>query len=200
MPSPRKCADAPGFVCLGGSTKVGVKRGRIAHVDLPPTSAKRVARVTLSTEERVYAPRALLDEARDRHGDAELLFVDRGLLRRVGWLGTEGEAIDALVDGVISAKEAQEGGIPRPVVYGREVRHVRAGVALIVRPPSSRDLPYVQAIAALNPRELVGPSRYAHSAATAWLRWPFAPFEVDEREWRAMENLIGTMLMPAPFG
>jgi hypothetical protein len=181
---------------------MGVKRGRIKSIELPPTASKRIARVTLDDGGRVYAPTQTLEAALDRpdeETDEEFVFVERGFLGRVSWMGTVGEAMDALVDGRITSREAEQGGVPRPRVYGREVRHIRPGLIRVVSPPGADERRYSSAIASVTIDNPVQPTVRAQRAAIAWLREPFAPFEIAEDDWVWLERMIGMMSNPGPF-
>lgn len=181
---------------------MAVRRGCIRQIEWPPTRGQRSARVTLNDGSRVYVPRALLEAVASRQpSDEEFVFCERGLLGRVGWMGTVGEAIDARARGVINAREAEQGAVPRPLVYGREVAHVRAGLIRIVCPPSPDEVPYLRALAALDEEvsnvsdQRSSPAARVRRAAEEWLRTPFEPFEIAEQDWLWLERTIGAAAM-----
>lgn len=91
---------------------MGVKVGQITHVEAPPTGKKAIYRLTLASGQRVYVPRTLLESLpAGIPPDAAFVFVERGFLGRVGWVGTLEAVAAAVAAGQVSPGEAMAAGL-----------------------------------------------------------------------------------------
>jgi hypothetical protein len=185
---------------------LNVRRGRIFQIELPPTRAKRIARVTLDSGLRVYVPWPILEEALSPRpwGDlmepideAEFVFLEQGLLGRVSWMGRLGEAMDAIARGLIPERAVLAAGLPTPRVASREIRHIDQSTVVVIAGPDAATRRHLEAIASTDAER--GGAGRARRVAERWLGEPFEPFLLDVEDWAALDRVIGLAVMPREF-